>query len=188
MINCAQSALSPESRVTRSVNVTPELRQVLGAAHNLILTGEVGWCTTVRTVSKDALESVPLGQTWSGAANGTFGKQDDPAAWAGWPTATDATMGKKKWQFKAPAPLLSGVTPTGGGLVLVGDMAGNLYAFDAVTGKVLWEQNLGGAIGDGVITYDTTGAGQKIAVAEGMTSPARPAAKASARVVVLGLQ
>jgi alcohol dehydrogenase (cytochrome c) len=159
--------------------------------HNLTLTGEADWCTTVRTGwSKGDLESAPQGHFWSGPLNDLdkYITQDDPATWAGWLTATDATTGKKKWQFKAPAPLMSGVTPTAGGLVFVGDMAGNLYAFDAVTGKPLWQQNLGGAIGGGVITYDTTGAGQKIAIAAGMTSPVWPTAKAIARIVVLGLE
>jgi hypothetical protein len=46
---------------------------------------------------------------------------------------------------------------------------------------------LGGAIGGGVITYDT-GVGQKIAVAVGMTSPIWPAPKVNGKIVVLGLQ
>jgi len=45
---------------------------------------------------------------------------------------------------------------------------------------------LGGAIGGGVITYDT-GTGQKIAVAVGMTSPIWPTQKVTGKVVVLGL-
>jgi hypothetical protein len=46
--------------------------------------------------------------------------------------------------------------------------------------------DLGGAIGGGVITYDT-GTGQKIAVAAGMVSPIWPTPKINGKVVVLGL-
>ena len=101
-------------------------------------------------------------------------------------TATDASTGERKWQFHAPFPLLGGVTPTGGGLLLFGDMGGTFYAFDATSGKKLWSIDLGGAIGGGVITYDS-GQGQKIAVAAGMTSPIWPTPKVNGKIVVLSL-
>jgi outer membrane protein assembly factor BamB len=81
-------------------------------------------------------------------------------------TASDAVSGERKWQFHAPFPLMSGVTPTNGGLLLFGDMGGTFYAFEAVSGKKLWSADLGGAIAGGVITYDS-GQGQRIAVARG---------------------
>lgn len=129
--------------------------------------------------------TVALAQPWSGSKDG-FGIQDAPPHWAGWLTATDAATGAQKWQFKAPFPILGGVTPTAGGVVFAGDMGGNFYAFDSATGAKLWSQNLGGAIGGGVITYDT-GKGQKIAVSAGMTSPIWPTQKVTGRIVVLGL-
>jgi alcohol dehydrogenase (cytochrome c) len=154
-------------------------------AENLIFTGEVDWCTTVAMVTQAALSGAPNGKPWSGATSG-FGKQDDQKMWAGWMTATDAVSGERKWQFRAPFPLMGGVTPTTGRLVLFGDMGGNFYALDASNGKKLWSKDLGGAIGGGVITYDT-GSGQKIAVAAGMTSPIWPTPKINAKIVVLGL-
>jgi alcohol dehydrogenase (cytochrome c) len=154
-------------------------------ADNLIFTGEVDWCTTVRAAPAAALASGKLGQPWSGATEG-FGQQDDPKRWSGWMTATDAANGERKWQFHAPFPIMGGVTPTGGGLLLFGDMGGNFYAFAAADGKKLWSTDLGGAIGGGVITYDA-GQGQKIAVAAGMTSLIWPTPKINAKVVVLGL-
>jgi outer membrane protein assembly factor BamB len=154
-------------------------------ADNLIFTGEVDWCTTVQAVPVPSLVSVPPGKPWSGASQG-FGKQDDPKMWSGWMTASDAGSGERKWQFHAPFPLMGGVTPTAGRLVLFGDMGGNLYAFEAASGKKLWSKDLGGAIGGGVITYDT-GAGQKIAVAAGMTSPIWPTPKVNGKIVILGL-
>ncbi len=101
-------------------------------------------------------------------------------------TASDAVSGEMKWQFHAPFPLMSGVTPTAGRLLLFGDMGGTFYAFDAVSGKKLWSIDLGGAIGGGVITYDS-GQGQKIAVAAGMTSPIWPTPKINGKVVILAL-
>ena len=101
-------------------------------------------------------------------------------------TASAADTGERKWQFHAPFPLTGGVTPTNGGLVLFGDMGGNFYAFGAASGTKLWSLNLGGAIGGGVITYDS-GQGQKIAVAAGMTSPIWMTPKINGKVVVFGL-
>lgn len=153
--------------------------------HNLIFTGAADWCATVRTEPPDKLQSVVPGRPWSGSPDG-FGKLDGPNQWAGWLTASDADSGNPAWRFKAPSPLMGGVTSTAGGLVLSGDMSGNFYAFDAASGKKLWSHNLGGAIGGGTITYDN-GGGQKIAVATGMASPIWPTKKTTAKVVILGL-
>jgi len=65
-------------------------------------------------------------------------------------------------------------------------MGGTFYAFDSTSGRKLWSTDLGGAIAGGVITYDT-GAGQKVAIAAGMTSPIWPTAKVNGKIVVLGL-
>lgn len=154
-------------------------------AENMLFTGEVDWCTTVRTVAPEVIKSTPAGQPWGGATEG-FGKQDDAAKWGGWLTAFDADSGARRWQFHARFPLMGGVTPTSGRLVLFGDMGGNFYAFDAASGKQLWSIGLGGAVGGGVISYDT-GMGQKIAVAAGMTSAIWPTPKINGKIVVLGL-
>jgi len=154
-------------------------------ADNLIFTGEVDWCTTVHAASASALASAPPGKPWSGATE-AFGQQDDTKLWSGWMTATDADTGERKWQFHAPFPLMGGVTPTAGRLLLFGDMGGNFYALDAANGKKLWSTDLGGAIGGGVITYEA-GQGQKVAVAAGMTSPIWPTPKINGKVVLLGL-
>ena len=166
-----------------------------GAAYdartNLLFTGEVDWCSTVKTVGADKLQSVSLGQAWSGmnpdSPADLFGKFDPPSGWAGWMTASDADSGQARWRFKAPAPLMGGVTPTAGGVVMFGDMAGNFYAFNAATGEELWSQKIGGAVGGGVITYQGSSGRQKVAVATGMTSPIWPTEKVNAKVVVLGL-
>ena len=78
------------------------------------------------------------------------------------------------------------MTPTAGGVVFFGDMGGNFYALDSANGQKLWGQDLGGAIGGGVITYTADGA-QKVAVAAGFTMLAWPTKIVKAKVVVLGL-
>jgi alcohol dehydrogenase (cytochrome c) len=161
-------------------------------ATNLVFTGEVDWCASVKAASKDKLASVALGQAWGGAdtdnPKDAFGTFDPVSAWAGWMTASDADTGQPSWKFKAPAPLMGGVTPTAGGVLFFGDMAGTLYAFDSAKGVQLWAQKIGGAIGGGVISYAGTGGSQRVAAATGMTSPIWPTEKTTAKVVVLGLR
>jgi glucose dehydrogenase len=154
--------------------------------NNTLVVGEVDRCMTVRIDSKQAVQSVPVAAAWTGSSRDGFGVPDD-SKWAGWVTAVDVNTGKPKWQFKAPFPILGGVTPTAGHIVFVGDMGGNLYVLDADSGSKLWSSDLGGAIAGGVISYDT-GAGQRVAVAAGMTSPIWPTAKVTAKVVILGRQ
>ena len=78
------------------------------------------------------------------------------------------------------------MTPTAGGVVFFGDIGGNFYALDAANGQKLRGQELGGAIGGGVITYTANGA-QKVAVASGFTMLAWPTKIVTAKIEVLGL-
>jgi outer membrane protein assembly factor BamB len=158
---------------------------------NLILVGEVEWCDTVTPKDVDELRSVKVGQPWAGMATwnpfwmfGRMGRAD--GHWAGWVYAVDADTGVWKWRLKSNYPILSGMTPTAGGVVFFGDIGGNFYALDAANGQKLWGQDLGGAIGGGVITYTVNGA-QKVAVAAGFTHLAWPTKIVKAKVVVLGL-
>ena len=81
---------------------------------------------------------------------------------------------------------MAGITATAGGLVFTGDLNGDVLAFDAVSGKVLWKQPTGGAIGGGVISY-RAGGRQLVAAAVGLNSPIWPVKGGAARVVVFGL-
>jgi alcohol dehydrogenase (cytochrome c) len=152
---------------------------------NLFYNGTEDWCTTV--VVKDPTKpfSVSLGQQWTGSGDGNlFGKKDPN--WSGWVMATDAETGQVKWRFKTAAPALSGVTPTKGGLVFVGDLGNHAFALDADTGKVLWGTELAGAAGGGVISYLADNK-QRVAFVAGTRSPIFPVATASAKIVVFGL-
>lgn len=155
---------------------------------NLIYTGSVDWCSTVKIAPEAKVRTASLGQPWSGSGDTShvFGAMDPAGHWAGWVNATDADSGNIRWRYKAPYPILAGVTPTAGNVVFAGDMGGNLYAFDDSNGKLLFRTTTGGALGGGIITYDAGGR-QMLAVASGMTSPIWPTPKSTAKVIVYSL-
>jgi alcohol dehydrogenase (cytochrome c) len=158
---------------------------------NLIITGEIDWCTTVKRQTDEQLQGAPTGKIWMGNATGNpfhlFGQQDEVGDfWGGWIYAIDAETGVWKWRLKSNYPIVSGVTPTAGGLVFLGDLGGNFYALDAFTGEKLWGQKIGGAIGGGVITYAVDGE-QKVAVATGLTG-VWPTDVVTGKIAVLGLE
>ena len=158
---------------------------------NLIITGEVDWCTTVKRQTDEQLQDTPTGAVWFGNAMRNpfhlFGRQDEIGGfWGGWVYAVDADTGVWKWRLRSNYPIVGGVTPTAGGLVFVGDVGGNFYALDAATGEKLWGQKIGGGIGGGVIAYRTDG-GEKIAVTTGLTGLAWPIEVVTGKIAVLGL-
>ncbi len=158
-------------------------------ATNLIITGEVDWCTTVKRQTDEQLQDAPTGRAWFGNAMRNpfhlFGRQDQNF-WGGWVYAVDADTGVPKWRLRSNYPIVGGVTPTAGGLVFVGDVGGNFYALDAASGEKLWGQKIGGGIGGGVITYTVEGQ-QKVAVTTGLTGLAWPTDVVTGKIVVLGL-
>ena len=160
---------------------------------NLIITGTVDWCDTVRIQDDKKLASVEVGQPFTGIAYlnpiNMFGREaHTDGSWAGWVYAIDADTGVWKWRAKSNYPIVAAITPTAGGIVFVADLGGNFYALDSSTGQKLWGGPLGtgGAIGGGVITYTVDGV-QKVAVADGFTMVAWPTKPRHARVVILGL-
>jgi glucose dehydrogenase len=72
-------------------------------------------------------------------------------------TASDPLTGKIVWQYKAPAPMIAGVTPSAGGVIFTGDMAGNVLVLDSRDGRVLFKDHTRGSIAGGVITYAVNG-------------------------------
>jgi alcohol dehydrogenase (cytochrome c) len=158
---------------------------------NLVMIGEVEWCTTVTLQTPEKVSAVKMGQPWSGEASfnpfNTWGKGDPTFDWAGWVYAVDADSGDWRWRVKTNYPIQSGMTPTVGGVVFFGDMGGNFYAVDAADGHKLWGEKIGGAIGGGVITYNA-GGGQKVAVATGLTEVLWPTEITTAKVTILGLK
>jgi alcohol dehydrogenase (cytochrome c) len=157
---------------------------------NLVLIGEVELCDIVRPKNVEELRRVDVGQPWAGMATWNpfwaFGDLETDT-WAGWVYAVDADTGVWKWRVKTNYPIIAAMTPTAGGVVFFGDIGGNFYALDSATGQKLWGQNLGGALGGGVITY-TAGGSQKVAVAGGFSMLAWPTKPVHAKVVVFGLK
>lgn len=155
---------------------------------NLLYTGSVDWCATVRIADPAKVASVSYNQAWSGSGDekNAFGTFDPKEQWGGWVHAVDADSGAILWKFRTPAPVLAAVTPTAGGLVFAADMDGTAYAFDATNGKVLWKTQVDGATGGGVISYAIDGV-QRVAFVAGTNSPIWPVAKKSAKIVVYAL-
>lgn len=156
-------------------------------ASGMIFVNAIDWCTSVKLQRIDTLHGAP-GHAWTGMddAQMAFGKMDPIERWKGWVVAIDAESGALRWKVQMPKPMVAGITATAGGLVFTGDLDGQVLAFDAMTGKVLWRKTAGGAIGGGVIAFEAGGT-QRIAVASGLNSPIWPVQGGAARVVVYAL-
>jgi alcohol dehydrogenase (cytochrome c) len=145
----------------------------------------------VKLQTRQEIIDTATGQPWFGEASlnpfNLFGKQSRADGyWSGWIHAVDADTGVWKWRLKSNYPILAGITPTAGGLVLFGDVGGNFYAVNASNGERLWGQKIGGAIAGGVITYTVNGT-QRVAVATGFISPVWPVEIRTARIAILGV-
>lgn len=158
--------------------------------NNLVMVGSVEWCTTGTVAPVKNVEEIKMGMAWSGEDSldpfNVWGKSDPVFKWAGWVTAVDADTGKWRWRVKTNYPIQSGMTPTAGGVVFFGDMGGNFYVLDSSNGQKLWGKKIGGAVGGGVITYDT-GEGQRVAAATGLTELLWPTEITTAKVSIFGL-
>ena len=145
--------------------------------------GSVDWCSTL------ALATTPPtympGKAWLGSSD-SYGTSDSKAV--GHVTALDVALGTVKWTYAAKTPIVGGVTATAGGLVLAGDLAGDLFAFDERSGAVLKSVDVKAPIGGGIITYQYAGE-QYVAVAAGLRSASwgTAASTAPAELVILGL-
>ena len=113
-----------------------------------IVIGSVDWCGTFTSKkTKYKHGDFYYGGTW--ALDKTPGK--------GWINSFDADSGKLRWKFAAPSPVVSAITPTAGGIVFAGDMAGSLYALRSTNGEVLKKLETGGPIAGGIVTYTIAG-------------------------------
>jgi PQQ-dependent dehydrogenase (methanol/ethanol family) len=116
------------------------------------------WCSTYKLDPK----GYSVGEMYLEGA-----LQPDPIGEArGWLRAFDAATGRQLWEYAAPAPMLAGVTPTAGGLILTGGSSGEFLVFNEQDGKILYRFNTGGGMAGGVSTY-MVGGRQYVAVASG---------------------
>jgi alcohol dehydrogenase (cytochrome c) len=113
-----------------------------------IYVGSVDWCF-ILTLKPPVVYKA--GQFYFG------GDQKGVADSSGWIHRVDGDSGNVLWKYHAEAPVVAGVTPTAGGVVFSGDLAGNFLALDAKTGDVLHKFNAGGAMAGGVVTYEARG-------------------------------
>jgi alcohol dehydrogenase (cytochrome c) len=101
--------------------------------------------------------------------------------------ATDHDAGAVRWRYQAQTPILAAVTATAGGVVLSGDMNGNLLVLNAASGALVHQVRTGAPIGAGIITYEVGGR-QYVAVAGGSISPICPLDPAINRVTIFRLR
>jgi len=153
----------------------------LDSTSRTIFVGAVDWCTKVKS-NRETRFIKGEGRLLQGA---THSQVMDPAP-SGWLTALDSDSGKVKWNYHADAPIVAGVTPTAGGVVLTGDMAGNFLALDSATGRVLYKKLTGGAIAGGVITYSVDGK-QYVAYTSGNVSRSTFGAVGVPTIVIMAL-
>jgi alcohol dehydrogenase (cytochrome c) len=149
-------------------------------ATNLVYVNSVDWCSLVKLDPK--LPVFAAGQQFLGTANG-FGVKDSRKV--GWVTAVDADTGVVRWKQEMATPMVAGTTVTASGLVLTGDLNGDLIAFDAATGKILHRIPTQQPVGGGVVTY-RAGGKQFVGVAAGLVD-AIMQTKGQPVVIVLGL-
>jgi alcohol dehydrogenase (cytochrome c) len=97
--------------------------------------------------------------------NGMARPGSDPNNFSGVSKINLAT-GKIDQIYKGAAPINGAMLATAGNLVIFGDLDRRVRALDATSGKVLWEQTIGGPIANSTITYSVNGQ-QYIAVATG---------------------
>ena len=156
-----------------------------GAAYSmqtgLLYINAIDWCTLFKLGPEPQwVATVP----YTGLANG-WGTNDPVDKWSGWTNAIDARTGKMRWRVKSSTPMYAAVTPTAGGVLLTGDLNGDLIVMDAKSGEVIYRFNTGGPIAGGVITYQIKGR-QYVAVASGNSGGSIPLSGAST-IVIFGL-
>lgn len=134
------------------------------AANSTLYVNSVDWCATIKLGNV----RYQAGNIYTGTANG-FGNFPPKSEARGWTYAVDAATGDVKWKRQAGSPLVAGVTPTAGGVVLTGDLDGNFLVLNSKDGSVLFKDKLNGALAGGVITYQQGGR-QYVAVSSGSNS------------------
>jgi alcohol dehydrogenase (cytochrome c) len=85
----------------------------------------------------------------------------------GYLKAIDPLTGKAKWENPSDIPRYSGVLSTAGGVVFSGQLTGEFEAFDADTGKKLWQFQTGSGIEGQPVTWQQDGV-QYVAVTSGI--------------------
>ena len=104
----------------------------------------------------------PGGKLWLGGAFKTIPTEKQ----TGRLSAVNVDTGKVAWKFDTDEPLIGGVLTTAGNLVFNGEANGLFRAFDATSGKKLWEYQTGAGVNAPAVSYSVHGK-QYVAVAAG---------------------
>lgn len=72
-------------------------------------------------------------------------------------TSVDIGSGKVRWRNPLPYPAEGGVLITATGLAFTSDVSGNIYAFDASSGKQYWKNAIGSGVVAPVSAYSIDG-------------------------------
>ena len=144
---------------------------------NRIFVGSLDYCSHLisEANTKPIMGGANFGGSWSGIG--------EPR---GWLYALDADTGAVAWRFHADNAVLSGITPTAGGVVMAGDNSGNFFVFDSSNGNVLKTVDTGGSLSGGVITYEIAGK-QYVAMTSGNLSRTLFGASGRPTVVIMAL-
>lgn len=140
----------------------------------MLFVNSVDWCGGFK-------RQMTPGSTFGGSLN-----FDPIEQVTGWTRGFDAITGAQKWVRHVDGPMVSGVTPTAGGLVFTGTPSGLFWGLNATTGDILYEFNTGGAIGGGISTY-AVGGRQYVAVTSGNASKTIWKTAGSPTVIVFAL-
>ena len=124
-----------------------------------LVVGAVDWCSVIKSAKVDFQPGKFL----------VAGSWTMDAQRRGWVSAVDPDSGALRWQYHADGPMVSGITPTAGGVTFAGDMDGNFFALDSASGALLHKVATGGAVAGGVITY-ALGGKQYVAIDSGNVS------------------
>jgi alcohol dehydrogenase (cytochrome c) len=81
--------------------------------------------------------------------------------------ALDIRSGKALWRHRTPSPINTAALATAGGVVFAGDWDRHVYAYDAATGKILWQSRLPTSAQGFPVTYLARGK-QYVAVPAGI--------------------
>jgi alcohol dehydrogenase (cytochrome c) len=82
-------------------------------------------------------------------------------------TAIDMATGKVAWNHRFPYPGQGGVLLTKTGVAFTTDLGGHLYAFDAKSGKVLWQTDVGSSNVAPISAYRGTDGNEYIVLLSG---------------------
>lgn len=104
----------------------------------------------------------PGGKLWLGGAFKNIPGEEQ----FGNVTAVNVDTGKVVWKARTDQPMIGGALSTAGNLVFAGEGNGWFKAYDARTGKVLWQYQCGAGVNAPATSYTVNGK-QYIAVAAG---------------------